>query len=52
MLVVYLHSLKFAVLFFDESIKDWRTVCLFNYDFNEELKQSGKRFAKIGHLKS
>ena len=33
-------------------IKDWRTVCLFNFDHVEELKQTGKRFANAGLLRA
>jgi len=40
------------ILCFDKDLFDWRTVCLFNFDHTEELKQTGKRFAHSGLLRS
>ena len=52
MLSVHLTTLKFVVLVCDGKTRDWKTVCLFNFDLLDELKVSGKRFAKSGFLRS
>jgi hypothetical protein len=38
------------MLCFDEEIQDWSSVCLFNFDHTEELKQLDKRFPMFGML--
>lgn len=52
LICIHIENLRFVVLSYDSMIKDWRTVCLFNFDHVEELKVSGKRFANSGLLRA
>ena len=52
LLCVHLTTLKFVVLVYCVGTREWKTVCLFNFDLLDELKVSGKRFAKSGFLRS
>ena len=37
---------------YDKEIDDWRTICLFNFDHMESLKETGKKYPMCGKLKS
>lgn len=49
MLVLHISSLKFAVLAFIDF--EFRTLCLFNFEHLDELKETGKKFPLTGMLR-
>ena len=49
MLVLHICSLKFAVLAFIDF--EFRTLCLFNFEHLDELKETGKKFPLTGMLR-
>jgi hypothetical protein len=53
LLVIYMPKLKFVVLELDaEQTCEFRVYCLFNFENQEELKYTGKRYPKIAMLRS
>ena len=51
-LVIHLPKLKFIVLEFDEDIQEFKQLCIFNFENEDQFKVTGKRFPLQGLLRS
>lgn len=49
-LCLQIETLRFIVICYDKDIDEWKTICMFNFDHLEELKETGKKYPLTGML--